>query len=155
MDSTNENAAATPSTGDQKPAENADTNPQAPAEPDAKPAEAADSAPEPSNDQTTTEPAADAAASGDAAAVAQPAVDAAAAEPTVVPRVIIITGASSGLGFEAAKSLCEAGHDVILACRNEEKTNRAIEKIRKQNPKAQATFLHVSGLFAGYFTCTE
>lgn len=151
MDSTNENTAATPSAGDQKPAENADTNAQAPAETDAKPAaETGDSAPEPSADQTTTEPAADAAAGSDAAAAAEPVVEAEAAAPTVEPRVVIITGASSGLGFETAKSLCEAGHDVILACRNEEKTNRAIEKIRKQNQKAQATFLHVSCWYTGF-----
>jgi short chain dehydrogenase len=149
MDSTTENAT-TPSTADQKPAENGDATPQAPvSETDTTPAATSDdSAKEPSNDQATTEPAADAAASTE---TAEPVAEAAAAAPTVVPRVVIITGASSGLGFEAAKSLCEAGHDVILACRNEEKTNRAIEKIRKQNQKAQATFLHVSKLVRGLF----
>lgn len=59
-------------------------------------------------------------------------------------RVVIVTGASSGLGFETARYLCEGGNDVILACRDEEKTNRAIAKIKQQNPNALATYMHVS-----------
>ena len=61
-------------------------------------------------------------------------------------RVIVVTGASSGLGYEVARYLCEGGNDVILACRNEEKAKRAIEKIKRQNPNALATFMQV-----GYF----
>ena len=61
-------------------------------------------------------------------------------------RVIVVTGASSGLGYEVARYLCEGGNDVILACRNEEKAKRAIEKIKCQNPNALATFMQV-----GYF----
>ncbi|XP_062613562.1 retinol dehydrogenase 13-like [Saccostrea cucullata] len=58
-------------------------------------------------------------------------------------RVIIVTGANSGIGFEAAKKLCEAGNDVILACRNEEKGKAAVEKILQENPNALATFLQL------------
>ena len=58
-------------------------------------------------------------------------------------RVIIVTGASSGLGYETARYLCEGGNDVILACRDEEKATRAIEKIKQQNPNALATYMHV------------
>ena len=58
-------------------------------------------------------------------------------------RVIIVTGASSGLGYEVARYLCEGGNDVILACRNEDKAKRAIEKIKRQNPNALATFMEV------------
>lgn len=54
-----------------------------------------------------------------------------------------MTGASSGLGFETARYLCEGGNDVILACRDEEKTNRAIAKIKQQNPNALATYMHL------------
>ena len=59
-------------------------------------------------------------------------------------RVVIITGANAGLGYEVAKHLCEGGNDVILACRSEEKGNHAIEKIKRQNPNALATFMKVS-----------
>ena len=64
-------------------------------------------------------------------------------------KTIIVTGASSGLGYETARYLCEGGNDVILACRNEEKAKRAIEKIKRQNPDALATFMQVSRTF-GY-----
>lgn len=58
-------------------------------------------------------------------------------------RVIIITGANSGIGFEAAKKLCEAGNDVILACRDEVKGKAAVENILKENPNALATYLQL------------
>lgn len=66
------------------------------------------------------------------------------AEITMTGRVVIVTGASSGLGFETARYLCEGGNDVILACRDEEKTNRAIARIKQQNPNALANYMHVS-----------
>jgi light-dependent protochlorophyllide reductase len=58
-------------------------------------------------------------------------------------RVVIVTGATSGLGYETARYLCEGGNDVILACRDEEKARRAIDKIKQQNPNALATYLHL------------
>lgn len=58
-------------------------------------------------------------------------------------RVIIVTGASSGLGYETARYLCEGGNDVILACRDEEKAKRAIDRIKQQNPNALATYMHL------------
>lgn len=60
-----------------------------------------------------------------------------------------MTGASSGLGYEVARILCESGNDVIFACRNEEKANRAIEKIKKQKADALATFMQVCRKFTG------
>ncbi|GAB1608718.1 Hypothetical predicted protein [Argonauta hians] len=58
-------------------------------------------------------------------------------------RVVIITGANTGIGFEAARLLCEGGNDVILACRSEEKGKAAVEKILAKNPNALATFLQL------------
>eukprot|EP00914_Ancora_sagittata_P019292 GHVO01038546.1.p1 GENE.GHVO01038546.1~~GHVO01038546.1.p1 ORF type:complete len:406 (+),score=118.01 GHVO01038546.1:49-1266(+) len=58
-------------------------------------------------------------------------------------KVIIVTGANSGLGYEVARYLCEGGNDVILACRNEEKANKAIEKIKRTNPNALATYMQL------------
>jgi len=68
---------------------------------------------------------------------------AAAAAPVVVPRVVIVTGASSGLGLEVTRVLCDAGHDVVMACRSEDKANRAIEKLNKLNLKGTLTYMHV------------
>ena len=59
-------------------------------------------------------------------------------------RVIIVTGANTGIGFSAAQNLCEGGNDVILACRNEDKGKAAVEQILKKNPNALATFMQVS-----------
>ena len=61
-------------------------------------------------------------------------------------RVIVVTGASSGIGYETARYLCEGGNDVILACRSEEKAKAAIEKIKRTNPNALATFMQVCSM---------
>jgi len=108
--------------------------------------ESNEAAPSPVADDATAPDAP--AATGDAAPATE---EAAAAEPEpepeppapVIPRVVIVTGASSGLGLEVTRVLCDAGHDVIMACRSEEKANRAIDKLKKQNPKGTLTYLHV------------
>jgi len=51
-------------------------------------------------------------------------------------RVAIVTGASSGIGFEAARVLANKGAQVIIAVRSLEKGNAAADKIRKQYPDA-------------------
>ncbi|HEY2420604.1 MAG TPA: oxidoreductase [Neobacillus sp.] len=51
-------------------------------------------------------------------------------------KIIIITGANSGIGFEAAKALSQKGAQVILAVRNEQKGESAIESIQKEYPQA-------------------
>jgi NAD(P)-dependent dehydrogenase (short-subunit alcohol dehydrogenase family) len=50
---------------------------------------------------------------------------------------ILITGANSGIGFEAAKVLAGKGARVILAVRNEEKGKAAADKILAENSFAQ------------------
>lgn len=46
-------------------------------------------------------------------------------------KLFIITGANTGLGFETAKALAKRGATVIIACRNMEKAEAAIKKIRE------------------------
>jgi len=120
--------------------------------------ESNEAAPPPTADDTT------AADSPAATADAAPSSEAAAAEAAaaVIPRVVIVTGASSGLGLEVSRVLCEAGHDVIMACRSEEKANRAIDKLtsvslsdkrdklKKQNLKGTLTYLHVCTPFVPF-----
>lgn len=48
-------------------------------------------------------------------------------------QIVVITGASAGIGKETAKALYQQGATVILATRNAQKTNALIEKIRKES----------------------
>ena len=57
--------------------------------------------------------------------------------PDQTGRLAIVTGSTSGIGFETAKGLAAAGADVILAVRNPEKGESAIKRILAAVPKAQ------------------
>ena len=50
-------------------------------------------------------------------------------------KVIIITGASAGIGKESAIDLVKHGAQVILACRNEKKTKKAMESLNEEEKK--------------------
>ncbi|XP_055609935.1 retinol dehydrogenase 12-like isoform X2 [Uranotaenia lowii] len=47
-------------------------------------------------------------------------------------KFLIITGCNTGLGYETAKALVSRQASVIMACRNLDKANHAIEEIRKE-----------------------
>lgn len=74
-------------------------------------------------------------------------------------KLVIVTGANTGIGFEAARALASAGARVVFACRNEAAGREAIARTLAQHPGALAEFamLDLASLdsvreFAGRFT---
>jgi short-subunit dehydrogenase len=47
-------------------------------------------------------------------------------------KTALITGASSGIGYELAKCFAQDGHDVILVARSEDELNRIAENFQQQ-----------------------
>ena len=56
-------------------------------------------------------------------------------------KTIFITGANTGIGYEAARVLAGRGARVLLGCRSEEKAEEAIDRIRGEHPGADASFV--------------
>jgi NAD(P)-dependent dehydrogenase (short-subunit alcohol dehydrogenase family) len=54
--------------------------------------------------------------------------------PSCDGKLAIVTGANSGLGYYTAMGLAENGWEVIMACRNLEKGEKAKETLLKKNP---------------------
>jgi len=60
--------------------------------------------------------------------------------PSQKGRIFVVTGGTSGMGFEDAKALASAGARVVIAARNAQRGQEAIEKIRQDVPAAQVEF---------------
>jgi NAD(P)-dependent dehydrogenase (short-subunit alcohol dehydrogenase family) len=54
-------------------------------------------------------------------------------------RIAIVTGANSGLGYDTAAVLAGKGAHVVLAVRNLDKGNEAVDRIKKASPNAVVT----------------
>lgn len=57
--------------------------------------------------------------------------------PSLAGKTVIVTGANSGIGFEAARVLAERGADLIMACRSSERGEAAAQRIRSAAPEAR------------------
>ena len=64
---------------------------------------------------------------------------------SAVPQTILITGANSGIGYEACKRLSKLGHTVVLACRSLAKSQDAIVRIRQEEQDEAATATSARG----------
>ncbi|MCX7863452.1 MAG: oxidoreductase [Novosphingobium sp.] len=56
-------------------------------------------------------------------------------------RCFMVTGANTGIGFEAARVLAARGARVLLACRNQAKAQQAMARIRSETPGADLAFI--------------
>lgn len=56
-------------------------------------------------------------------------------------KIIIVTGANSGIGFETTKMAASKKATVILACRSENNAKKAIAKIKEEIPEAKLDYL--------------
>lgn len=57
--------------------------------------------------------------------------------PPLDGKIVLITGANSGLGLESAKALAAHGARVLVAARSADKCEQAIREIRAERPGAQ------------------
>ena len=64
--------------------------------------------------------------------------------PELAGKIIIITGANSGIGFESAREFTRKGAEVIVASRDPTKANRAILKIQQEIPEAKLKFIELN-----------
>lgn len=56
-------------------------------------------------------------------------------------RVAVVTGANSGIGFETARALAEHGATVVMACRNLDKGEAALSRIRERAPESDVSLM--------------
>ena len=81
------------------------------------------------------------AAIGTALAQATPKPDWRVADmPSQKGRIVLVTGGTSGMGFEDAKALAAAGAQVVIAARDPQRGQDAIDRIRQEMPDAQVQF---------------
>jgi len=57
---------------------------------------------------------------------------------------VLITGASSGIGRDMARTFSEKGYDLVLVARDENKLNNVKEELEKNNIKVETVVMDLS-----------
>jgi NAD(P)-dependent dehydrogenase (short-subunit alcohol dehydrogenase family) len=60
--------------------------------------------------------------------------------PSQKGRIFLVTGGTSGMGYEDAKALAAAGARVVIAARNPQRGQESIDRIKQEVPNAQVQF---------------
>ncbi|MGI9174414.1 MAG: oxidoreductase [Rhodothermales bacterium] len=63
--------------------------------------------------------------------------------PDQSDRVAIVTGANTGIGYETARALAKKGAHVVLACRNKQKGEDAVRRIKAEDATASAELMQL------------
>ena len=63
--------------------------------------------------------------------------------PDLTGKTIIITGANSGTGFAATKFMSAKGATIVMACRNPDKADLALQSIKNGNAEAKLDFIQL------------
>lgn len=61
--------------------------------------------------------------------------------PDLTGKVVVVTGANSGIGLETARELARGGAHTVLACRSAERGQRAIGDLRAEMPDARVELM--------------
>ena len=63
--------------------------------------------------------------------------------PDLTGKVVVVTGANSGLGLESTKALAAKGATVVMACRNMSKAEEARAEVLAGNPNAKLDLMQL------------
>lgn len=65
------------------------------------------------------------------------------ADTVMSGKVVVVTGASGGIGFETALELARRGAKLIIACRDHQKGERAVRRIIRRTNNKRVRFIHL------------
>jgi NAD(P)-dependent dehydrogenase (short-subunit alcohol dehydrogenase family) len=58
-------------------------------------------------------------------------------------RLVLVTGANSGIGWHTARALAQNGAEIVLGCRNPVKADEAADRLRSEAPDATVSVLEL------------